>query len=137
MNIKKLNNLIEYSILAFIAIVGFSTYFATSTRAHQAYVTSVNLELDANSDEFVLLYNQFWQQFNSSAVRTADYNSDGIISQTEISMHKKQFLTTFNFSLDSNGIFILDNNGKPVDPNKLPCFLKNFNNTPPNAKASC
>lgn len=138
---KVVKNNFEYVFAGLIVCIALISYFMSEPNAqYKNELQNIPLELSINqdSDEFSLFYNQFWQQFNSSAIIYADTNRDSIISQTEVELYKHQFLKFYGFYLDDNTVFVIDSDKIIVDPNKLQCYLNNFNKTnPPDPNPKC
>lgn len=134
---KKVKNNFEYIFVGILLVIMLGTYFGSNLFAQPS--KNLNNEpvvssFDANSDEYKLIYNQFWQHFNSIAMQHA--TAGGIISQADIDLYKMQFIKFYDFQMDDNKIFLIKDSAI-VHPAKLKCYLINYNLTPPNSNPSC
>lgn len=116
--------------LIFWTIIIISVMSTVAFAQFKKQLPHVNIEESSNQNindsQYVVLYNEFWQKFNTYAALTADYNNDSIVSQTEVDLFKADLLTRYGFIMHENGIFILDQYGNLINPDKMMCYLKNF-----------
>lgn len=120
-----MNKLINFEII-FWAMIVIAIMTTVAYAQFKKIPQNDNISQSINDSQYLILYNEFWQKFNTHAALTADYNNDSIVSQTEVDLFKADFLTRYGFILQENGIYVNDEYGDIISPDRMMCYLKNF-----------
>lgn len=119
---------VEGAFLFILFLVAISTFVYGQTKKQVEHL-NINQPtvVSTESDQYISLYNEFWQRFNTTAALSADYNDDSIVSQSEVDMFKTDLLNRYGFVLSpENDLYILDQDGNIIAPDRMACYLKNF-----------